>query len=74
MKKRVISIVLSVMLLLALVPLSSTPARAAVSGEILIENLPDSFPTPILSGDDPAEIKENDLKTFGYYWEGQAPP
>ena len=62
MKKRFISILLSLGLLLSLVPFSATPAQAATSGTIRIDST--------LSATWPTTIKANDLATFGYHWDG----
>ena len=61
MKKRVVSVVLSLLLLLSLIPLIATPAQAMTSGPIRVEHLPAQYP----SGD-----KEKDLQTRGYHWDG----
>ena len=60
MKKRFISILLTLGLLLSLIPFSATPAQAA--GTIRIDNtLPALWPTA---------SKASDLATFGYHWDG----
>jgi len=65
-KKRVISILLSLLLLLGFVPFSATPARAAtLTGNLVI----DSSNNILQQAPWPSSNKANDLLNVGYHWD-----